>query len=761
MSGRAAGSDDYVSPKHPRFELVRRLGVGSVGVVHEALDKRTGQRVALKSLRSEAPEPVRGLKREFRILAGLVHPNLLHLHELFEDERSCFISMELVEGQDALAWVEQAPNRTEAVLEVARQLTHAILFLHQRGRLHLDIKPRNVVMGGAGRLVLLDFGISRAFAGVLLEAPTLEHWGGTPGYCAPEQLSSNPIAESADWYGLGATLYELLTGYLPYDGNGPQLLKLKESRRKPIPIRMRDSAIDVGLAGLIDGLLSIDAAKRPGAERVSEFLGVDIEIGAGVLAAPSSCHSLIGREIELARLTDASELARQTGLAETELQGTSGIGKSALVRAYLAAQRRSRRGAVVLTGTSYEREWIRFNAFDTLVTSLVDAIRVLPPSIRARLVPRESSQLARLFPGFRRVPEIDEASGPLVAVRDVSTLPLRRDGFEAFAELLEAFAEERLVVLALDDVQWADRDSLALLDSLRNRPLSCPMHILTSRRLGPDEPTVPVHQDAELLHLGPLDPEAARQLAAEALCHSVEGTLIDKVLDEAGGVPLWIEQLGHRWASTGEPPSLDGLIERAVGALPRESLAALEALTVSGRPLALSQLEEFIGSDGPLRVLDELAGSGMAVPLVERSEATYDVRHARVREVVSGLIPDTRRAEIALTLADQYIARGGDDEEVARHLLAAGDSMRGAEYAVRAAREASNALAFGRSARLIEAAFEHMPRGRQVELLEELSDVLVNDASGYSSASASLAAASQTDDLCKRLQDSFVGAQVS
>jgi len=729
-----------------------------MGMVHEAVDRRTGQTVALKSLKTPLPDEIRRLKREFRVLSGLVHPNLVHLHELFEDEHGCFITMQLVDGVDALEWVESAPDRIEAALDLGRQLASTLLFLHERNRLHLDIKPGNMVVEPSGRLVLLDFGISRALAGMLVEGTEPVHWGGTPAYCAPEQLETGSIDARADWYGFAATLYELVSGRLPYDGNAPQVMQSKQQRRPAVPVLHRAPFLTPAVARAIDGLLHPEPEGRPALDEVIDALELEPEAETAVLSAPAPQFELVGRERELRRLDDCAERARDTGRAEMELRGTSGIGKTALVRAFLSAQKRSRAGAVVLAGTSYEREWIPFNAFDSLVTNLVDAIRVFPPSVRLRMVPTHPGMLARLFPAFRRVPEIDEAAGPSEQPTS-NSLPLRRDGFDAFAEVLEGYADGRLAVLALDDIQWADRDSLALLDYLRQAELSCSLFVLASRRLGPGDDVARLRAPGEVLNLGPLDDEAARELAIASLGQSSDEELIDEVLAEADGMPLWIEQLGLRWASTRERPSLEGLIERAVGSLTSDGRAVLDALTVAGRPLSSSQLEGFMGGKHSLRVLDQLGVFGLTVPVSERTDASYDVRHARVRDVVSARLTAERRAELALMLAEQYIVRGGDDEEVARHLLAAGDTERGATFAIRAAHEAAKALAFGRSARLLEAAIEHTAPPARGELLEQLADVLSNDARAEASAKAYLAAALDAEDPARRLQLRHLGAE--
>ncbi|MFI5288842.1 MAG: serine/threonine-protein kinase, partial [Polyangia bacterium] len=239
-----------------RFELRSRLGAGGMGVVYEALDRERDVRVALKTLRAPSAEALLRLKREFRALQGLEHPNLVNLGELIEAAGQWFFTMELIDGIDLLTWVRpgseipslaqtadspfgevaqgaaRSPNAVGGTLDLSRlrqaiaQLASGLFALHRAHKVHRDIKPSNVLVTPAGRVVLLDFGLIAEGFGDRDEGRVT----GTPAYMAPEQSASDRVGPEADWYAMGVVLFEALTGRLPFDGAPLELLLDKQAR---------------------------------------------------------------------------------------------------------------------------------------------------------------------------------------------------------------------------------------------------------------------------------------------------------------------------------------------------------------------------------------------------------------------------------------------------------------------------------------------------------------------------------------------------
>lgn len=205
-----------------RFELVRPLGEGATGAVFLALDRETGEHVALKKLFRLDQKSVLRFKREFRSLADIHHPNLIKLYDLQRDQDSWFITMEYVAGKDFRQKFNANPTLSRETLQPANDnapvellsvfydLACGVSALHRAGMLHRDLKPSNVLIADDGRVVVLDFGLVREIDGSshVTQDGTVS---GTPAYMPPEQAMGEAQSEASDWYAFGVMLYEAIS----------------------------------------------------------------------------------------------------------------------------------------------------------------------------------------------------------------------------------------------------------------------------------------------------------------------------------------------------------------------------------------------------------------------------------------------------------------------------------------------------------------------------------------------------------------------
>ena len=222
-----------------RFQIVRALGQGGMGVVYEALDAARAGRVALKTLTRCRAQDLYRLKNEFRSLADVAHPNLVALHEFICDDDTWFFTMDLLQGEDFLAYVrglevvELAQTRAaaepqfdeERLRAALGQLVQGVVALHQAGKLHCDLKPGNVMVSKTGHLTILDFGLVSERVGPSTGRTLGPEWSGTPGYMAPEQREARELSPATDYYAIGVMLFESMAGRLPFRVTGASALR--------------------------------------------------------------------------------------------------------------------------------------------------------------------------------------------------------------------------------------------------------------------------------------------------------------------------------------------------------------------------------------------------------------------------------------------------------------------------------------------------------------------------------------------------------
>ena len=737
-----------------RFRVIRPIGEGGMGVVYEAEDVQRGQLVALKTLKHRDLDTLYRLKREFRALAHLSHPNLVDLYDMVVEADTGFLTMELVEGTDIIRYCRpgdpvaaRSPSRadTESPLpaplprtvratpasasfdemrlrSVLPQLARALQALHQAGMVHRDIKPSNVLVTHSGRVVVLDFGLvaelddrsGDSMAGRIV---------GTVEYIAPEQVSDGRVSAAADWYGLGCLLYEALTGRVPHHGPVMQVLLDKQSHPPPPP-RALVAGIPPDLDALCVDLLAIEPWRRPGGPEVLRRLGADDAIGERLASVSGATHhaAFAGRELELARLADCARQIGDGGAAVVAVSGPSGIGKTALVRRFLEALRRdSGDQLVVLEGRCYERETVPYKAIDAVIDQLTRYWGQLGAEEAAELLPGNAPLLPRLFPVLGRVPAIAAAPrGPVPS----DPHELRYDAFSALRHVFKRLAVKRDLVLFLDDLQWGDLDSIRLLADMMRPPDPPGLLLIFCSRdqqdhgswddLSVEAPIRHAALDSLLsalsprltrIELGPLSPPDAIELARQFL-RGATPRLAERVADEAGGLPLFIAELAIHMQTVASqdsrPIGLDELLRRRVEQLPDNARELLELVSVAGEPIsqrvaasALSCSPEALG-----RAIRYLRTVHLVQAPGGRATDRVECYHSRIRECVRARLGKHRELAYHQSLAvalEQWSE--GASEQLSRHWAGAGEPLKAAEYARSAAEEAERKIDFNRAAR--------------------------------------------------------------
>lgn len=245
-----------------RYELEEVVGSGGMSTVYRAHDSVLDRTVALKVLHqrlTSEQEYVERFRREARMVAGLVHHNIVTVIDRGEDGGCPFIVFEFVAGENLKQLVDRTgPLPVERALELAIQVAHGLSFAHINGYVHRDVKPQNVLLKGDGEAKVTDFGIARSLIvehGVTQTGTVL----GTSDYIAPEQAQGHQVDEHTDTYSLGVVLYELLTGELPFSGDNFVAIAMKHINEPPPHV----SALRRDVPPRLDAAVARALAKRP------------------------------------------------------------------------------------------------------------------------------------------------------------------------------------------------------------------------------------------------------------------------------------------------------------------------------------------------------------------------------------------------------------------------------------------------------------------------------------------------------------------
>ena len=474
---------------------------------------------------------------------------------------------------------------------------------------------------------------------------------------------------------------------------------------------------------------------------------------------------LVGRDQALQSLQDALGVVKSGKPVVVFVTGPSGIGKSTLAKRFLETTRAEDDGVVVLSGRCYERESVPYKALDSLVDSLSQYLRRLSPLEIEAVLPRDVLALARLFPVLRRVEAVAGAKRRVLHIPD--SQELRRRAFAALRELLGRLSDRSTPILFIDDLQWGDADSAALLAELLRPPE--PPALLFIGALRDEARTSGLRAslqfplamgeapDVREIALDPLSTDDAETLAAVLLGdpRPESRELARSIAKATRGNPYFIDELVRTGqASSGgeeealhapEEATLEGLIRARAARLPDEARRLLEVVAVAGGPIDRHVAKTAASLDGEgAQALALLQTARLVRPRASRQRDEIETVHDQVRQSIVASLDAAALATLHTRLAIALEASGrADPESLAEHWLLGGDVERASEFVTKAAEQAVEALAFDRAARLFRRALDgHLLTGDEARRLQiALGDALANGGRGFEAAEVYLAAA--------------------
>ena len=270
-----------------RYEIIEEIGRGGMGRVYRAYDRQLKEDVALKLLKPEISfneKAVERFRNELKFARRIAHPRVCRMYDLGESGLAHYLTMEYVEGEDLKAFIRRSDHLTTAkALDIGRQIAEGLEEAHRLGVVHRDLKPQNVMIDREGKAKIMDFGLAR-----ISETEGLTGSGlmlGTPEYMSPEQVDLKDVDGRVDIYALGIILYEMVTGHVPFKGETPLAVALKQKNEKARDVRESNPLVPDTLISVILKCLEKDPGHRyqTAAETSEALLEVERGLSSAVL----------------------------------------------------------------------------------------------------------------------------------------------------------------------------------------------------------------------------------------------------------------------------------------------------------------------------------------------------------------------------------------------------------------------------------------------------------------------------------------------
>jgi predicted ATPase/tRNA A-37 threonylcarbamoyl transferase component Bud32 len=716
------------------YHIIEQLGQGGMGVVYKAEDTRLQRTVALKflpeALRADSAARAQFL-REARAASRLKHPNVLTIYTVEESQAGDFIAMEYAERGTLRERLGSLS--ADEVIAYMLQAAGALQAAHDHGIIHRDIKPDNLLIDSDGNVRISDFGLARMsseVSGALHSDVAV----GTAHYMSPEQVTGANVDARSDIFSLGVTFFELLAGRRPFEGDYVMSV-LYAIANDPAP-RVSEfvASVSEDVEAVIARCLAknredryescrqfLDDLNRLQGTQTSKTEGPATTVVSESHSVAAESRPLVGRQTELEQITRRLKGAITGSGFTLFLTGESGVGKSRLAEAVMSRGREL--GMGVLAGRCLPQGGgLPFHPY-------TQALRNGLPRLNEALVgPLEKRANALGIDLRNRMPILKSflnMSGPV-------TVTNQEQLWDSLLVLLRVISAERPVVLYLDDLQWADDDTLRFFGFVaRNAPELPLIQIATYRsvdgaaeqRMGYHSITALVRQlhgdgFAELLEIARLSASDTLALASDLLGQSIDDPeLTEAIVSRTDGNPLFVHELIHLIRQLDSNDIKPGGIKALIPGRVRDIVAQrIEKLETGDRDLLeLASCEtELFDSDvlaeclnvERIPLLRRLQKLEISHRLIRHDGSRYRFDHPLIRDVIYGGILPELRVEYHRMISQVLITRHRESAEhasrIAHHLIASNQKPESVSYLLRAADRARDLCANSEAHRLYE-----------------------------------------------------------
>ena len=558
----------------PGYSVQEMLYEGAKSIVYRGLRKKDQTRVVIKIFKKDYPslEDIAAVEREFELTKNLNLEGCVRPYSLESYQNSPALILEDFGGTSLKNVIQDGRMELHQFLRIGIKLAETIGALHQKGIIHKDINPRNVVVNiNTGEVKLTDFGISSLLVREDTRSKNPGILEGTLPYISPEQTGrmNRPLDYRTDFYSTGVTFYEMLTGKVPFESNDPMELIHAHIAKKPEPPAVLDPSIPLTISDIVLKLLA-----KAAEDRYQSAFGLksDLEDCLSQLESEGRIErftpgrkdisdrfqvpeKLYGRETEIAALQDAYERIRGGSTEIVLVEGPAGIGKTTLVN--------SLHNPVVLSGGYFVSgkfdQFRRNTPYFSLIQAFQEMVRQLLTESEERIHEWKIELLEALGPNGQAIvdiiPEVELIIGKQAPIPELASSEVHNRFHLVFHEFLKVFAtRNHPLTIFLDDLQWADSASLRWIQLLLTNQTIPYLLLLGTYREGTDQPSYSlsvlidhVRQAGttfQEIKLEPLSLNTLNDLVSETL-HSDKNEcrkLSEVILAKTNGNPLFVRQ---------------------------------------------------------------------------------------------------------------------------------------------------------------------------------------------------------------------------
>ena len=687
-----------------RYQILRELGRGGMGLVHLAHDPLLERDVAIKVVAPDllSTDAVERFKREARVVAKMDHPSIVSIYDIGEHEGSLFFIMPYVSGTSLRHFLKDESLNLGEVIDIGIQVAEALEYSHVRGVIHRDVKPENIMVAReaeAIRVRVTDFGLAMASSENRLTRTG--SFVGTMAYLSPEQLSAKTIDNRSDIYSLGSVLYECVTGQPPFTGEVQSVL-YRIAHENPDPPRLRGADIQEELENIILQCLEKDPAKRPPrakeiADSLSRYrsrlLESDRVQKLSMVHKPSlisqrpPASPFVGREKEFGDLQLRMSTAQLQGECQfAVIGGDVGIGKTRLIEELerIAGAKNIR----VLHSRFVEMDQsLPYQGFCEVIQEYFHQ-KMTPSSSGPVDFSDLAPDLMTLFPVLAEISEI--AGGQkLAAIGEAKKIQDRTYIYDLLARAFLRIGGGKPLVLFFEDLHNADV-SLDALQYVVRRLGPTPTLIAGTYRSSDVDKHHPLTRilnsfkgDKRFvsIHLEPFsEPEHKSLLESLIGSPDLETNFVHQLYEATEGNPHFTKELVRSlidsgkvvqtdtgsWNLSGEaalssealPPTIQETVEKRIERLSQDSREILSIASILGKTFDFRDLEILVGEKTNLEdVVDGLITSGF----IEEERASrgdfITFSSGVVRDVLYAQIPRRKRRSFHRKYAEELEKR--------------------------------------------------------------------------------------------------------